>query len=196
MSHHRRAFVSKLIVLAAVFLLGATAAQAGALVYGTAAWTNKDLSLREGPGNRYDVIGGVTGEIRIRVERCTRRWCYIRGDEGSGWVTIDHLSFGQAPGYFLDGPKLHYPSGGAGQVCFYSGKHYTGTAYCGRAGNVVADLVVYELDNHFASVSISGGVSVTVCRDRNFSSYCERVIESQPVLDRFLVNNVSSYRVH
>ena len=43
-------------------------------------------------------------------------------------------------------------------------------------------------------VRVNGG-SVTLCRDRDFSSYCERIVEDQAVIHGFLDNNVSSYRV-
>ena len=63
-----------------------------------------------------------------------------------------------------------------------------------RPGTVVHDLLLFDADNRFSSVEVNGG-SVTLCRDRDFSSYCERVVEDQPVLHGFLDNNVSSYRV-
>jgi uncharacterized protein YraI len=195
MPHRALALLISVVVFLSV-AAGTTTATAGALIYGTAAWTNKELPLYEGPGTRYDVVGDVSGEIRIRVERCTKTWCFIRGDKGDGWAAIDHLSFGQAPGTFHDGPNLHYPHGGPGIVCFYSGEGYTGTSVCAETGFVVPDLLLYELDNRFASVTIEGDVSVIVCRDRDFKSYCERVIQSDPALNEFLYRNVSSYRVY
>jgi hypothetical protein len=45
-------------------------------------------------------------------------------------------------------------------------------------------------------VSIEGNVSITLCRDRDYSSYCERFNESDPRLPGFLDNAVSSLRVH
>ena len=60
---------------------------------------------------------------------------------------------------------------------------------------VMTDLLLVELDNTFSSVSIEGAASVTACRDRQFKSYCERIIESQPVLHGFLDDGVTSYHV-
>lgn len=188
--------LSQLVVVALCLLLGATTAQAGALVYGSAAWTSKELALREGPSMRYDIIGIVSGEIQVRVERCKERWCFIRGDRGDGWVSISVLSFGEEPRDFLELPKQRYPGGGPGIVCFYSGAHFTGDAYCSEPGTIIYDLVLEDMDNRFESVTVEGGTSVTVCRDADFSSYCERVVQSEPVLDAFLFNNVSSYHVH
>ena len=37
--------------------------------------------------------------------------------------------------------------------------------------------------------------SVTACRDRHFTSYCERINESQPVLHGFLARRISSFHV-
>ena len=196
MWHRIKALTFSLLAVALLGPLWASTAQAGALVYGTAAWTNTNLSLRDGPGATYDVVGDISGEIKIRVERCTRRWCLIRGESSLGWVSIDHLSFGEGPGYLFDGPKLNYPGGGPGIVCFFSGQHFTGASVCAETGAVVHDLVLYGLDDRFSSVSIEGNVSVNVCRDMNFSSYCERVIESKPVLSRYLLRSVSSYRVY
>jgi uncharacterized protein YraI len=196
MLHPIRALALAVLAPLLLWSLAAGSAQAGALVYGTAAWTNTALTLREGPGPAYDVVGDMAGEIKIRVERCTKRWCLIRGEASVGWVSIDHLSFGEGPGYLFDGPKLNYPSGGPGIVCFYSGQHYSGAAVCAETGAVVHDLLLYGLDDRFSSVSIEGNVSVNLCRDMNFSSYCERVIESKPVLSRYLLRSVSSYRVY
>ena len=38
--------------------------------------------------------------------------------------------------------------------------------------------------------------SAALCRDRFFQSYCERIIESQPVLDHYLRRNLSSIRMY
>lgn len=38
--------------------------------------------------------------------------------------------------------------------------------------------------------------SAAACRDRFFQSYCERIVSSQPVLDQYLVRNLSSIRVY
>lgn len=172
-------------------------AGAGVLSYGTAAWTNKPLPLMAGPGNNYDVLGEVAGEIRVRVERCSGRWCVIRTDAGKGWVGIDHLSFGQDPGTPFDGPEFKYATqrGGPGEVCLYTGANFTGSKVCSKSGFVVHDLVHYDLDNRFASISIEGKVSVTVCRDLEFKNYCKKYVESAPTLGKFLSHNISSYRV-
>ena len=47
----------------------------------------------------------------------------------------------------------------------------------------------------YSSVRIEGS-SVLACRDRDFTSYCELIVESQPRLNGFLENNLSSYRVY
>jgi hypothetical protein len=91
---------------------------------------------------------------------------------------------------------LQYPSGGPGEVCLYEGHNYTGDSLCLKSGSVSHDLLLQHLDNRYSSVTVQGNVSVTLCRDREFSSYCERVLHDQPALNGFLDNNVSSYRVH
>ena len=58
---------------------------------------------------------------------------------------------------------------------------------------MVHDLKLYGRDNAYASVTTGGG-SVTVCRDRGFSSYCERIVEDTN-LTGFLARSVSSFRV-
>jgi len=162
----------------------------------TPAWTNVDVVLREGPGNVYDVTGEVAGESRVGVWRCHYRWCRITGPGGQGWVSIDYLSFGQLPGGPFSGPKLDYPAGGPGQVCFYTGRNFSGREVCSKSGTVVRDLVLYDLDDSFASIAVEGNVSVMVCRDFDFSSYCKRIVESQPSLKGFLDHAISSYRVY
>lgn len=182
--------------LAAVLGLLAALLPAGTAFAGTKAWSNIPLVLREGPGAAYDVTGEIAGEIRIIVDRCSRRWCKIRAEGERGWAEIDHISFGQQPGGPFDGPKLNYPQGGPGQVCFFEGPNYTGGSVCSETGKVVHDLLLLDIDNRFASVSVEGDVSALVCRDFNFTSYCERIIESKPRLPRFLYRAVSSYRIY
>ena len=89
-----------------------------------------------------------------------------------------------------------YPAGGPGSVCFYEGRNFTGASLCAGPGQVFNDLTLYGHDNRFSSVEITGDVSVAACRDRGFQSYCERIIESQPVMDQYLVRNLSSIRVY
>ncbi|RUT34989.1 hypothetical protein EMQ25_03275 [Arsenicitalea aurantiaca] len=163
---------------------------------GTAAWTNSAQIVYEGPGLRYRIMGEVPGEVRVRVERCSNAWCRIRADHARGWVALDALSFGQAPGGPFSGPKLNLKAGGPGEVCFHSGRNFTGETHCARSGTVVPDLLLYNRDNRVASISIAGNVSVMVCRDRNFVNYCQRINDSTPRLTGYLENNVSSYRVY
>jgi len=190
-----RGFTALKQVLAPVMVMLALM-MPGAAMAASKAWSNVDLLLREGPGAVYDVTGQLPGEIRIGVDRCWNRWCKVRAKNQSGWVSIDEISFGQAPGGPFSGPKLNYPSGGPGRVCFYTGGNYTGTELCAESGFVVKDLVLLHRDNTFASVRIEGNVSALVCRDFDFSSYCERVIENKPQLSRFLNRNVSSFRIY
>ncbi len=163
-----------------------------AIETGTPAWLIKGQILYEGPGHAYDVTGELGGETRINVDRCTYRWCRIHAHGQYGWVSRDNISFGQHPRGPLTGPRLNYPSGGT--VCFYSGRNYTGESFCAEPGMVVRDLLLYDRDNLYVSVRTGGG-SVTVCRDREFTSYCERIIEDQPVMHGFLARNLSSFRV-
>jgi hypothetical protein len=111
-----------------------------------------------------------------------------------GWVGIHKISFGQEPRGPLTGPRLNYPSGN-GTVCFYTGQNYSGTAVCNGSGFVMTDLKLVDLDNTFSSVTVEGAASVTACRDRKFTSYCERIVESQPVLNGFLDDGLTSYRI-
>lgn len=185
---------TRLLPLLAMLAALALPTAAAAIETGTPAWLVNGQVLRAGPGAAYDVTGELGGEARIRVDRCTYRWCQIHADGARGWVSRDNVNFGQHPRGPLTGPRLNYPSGGT--VCFYTGRNFTGDHLCAGAGAVIRDLLISGLDNRFASVLIEGSGSVTVCRDRDFSSYCERIIESTPVLPGLLEYAISSYRVH
>ncbi|RYE88300.1 MAG: hypothetical protein EOP19_01825 [Hyphomicrobiales bacterium] len=174
--------------------LAALATPAVAAETGTPAWLINGTTLLEGPGGAYQPTGELGDETRIRVDRCSGPWCKIHAQGVRGWVSLYNISFGQEPRGPLTGPRLNYPSGN-GTVCFYTGRNYSGTAYCNNSGFVVPDALLAGVDNSFSSVSIEGSASVTACRDRKFQSYCERIIESQPALHGFLDNNVSSYRI-
>jgi uncharacterized protein YraI len=182
-----------LVGLVALLAIALSSAPARA-EYGTEAWALTDLTLFQGPGNAYSVTGTITGRTEIQVERCAPRWCLVRQGHTSGWASRDHIGYGQEPNYPLTGPRLNYATGGT--VCFYTGTHYSGTEYCFEAGFVARDLLLHGIDNAFASVRIPDRGSASVCRNRDFHSYCERVVASQPVLDQYLMRNVSSIRVH
>jgi uncharacterized protein YraI len=186
------AFARTLAMLAAALAIAAFAVPAAAVETGTPAWLINGQSLLEGPGAAYAVTGELGDETRIHVDRCSALWCLIHAEGAKGWVSASNVTFGQEPRGPFTGPRLNYPTGGT--VCFYTGTNYSGTEVCSGPGFVVPDLLLYGRDNSFSSVTVGGG-SVTACRDRKFKSYCERIVEDQPVLTGFLDDGVSSYRV-
>ena len=181
--------------LSLALLLG-FALPASAVQTGTPAWTLKALTLMEGPGNAYDSTGEVEAEARVYVDRCSKTWCQIHAGGQQGWVDLYALAFGQEARPPLSGPRLDYNKGGPGSVCLYEGANFTGEALCAGSGFVVHDLLLTHKDNRYSSVQIDGNVSVLLCRDRDFKSYCVRVNESQDHLHGFLNNAVSSLRVY
>jgi uncharacterized protein YraI len=185
MLHFNRLALACLAFLA--FALPAAAAEVG-----TRAWLINGQSLMEGPGTAYDVVGELGDETRVRVDRCTYQWCLLHAEGQKGWASRDNISFGQHPRGPLTGPRLNYPSGAT--ICLYEGRNFTGDSVCMKPGTVVHDLLLFDTDNRYSSVEVNGG-SVTLCRNRNFSSYCERVVEDQASLNGFLDNGVSSVRV-
>lgn len=180
------------LLTAIMLLVAAPSAAFAHTESGTHAWSKDTLTLREGPGREYAVSGNIGGELAIKVLRCQRIWCLVDGDTGRGWTHIAGISFGKGP-HTGFGSNLNYATGGT--ACFYTGTNYTGTELCLSTGHVIRDLALRGMDNSFSSVRISG-TSVSACRDRFFQSYCERITASQPVLDRFLLRNLSSIRVH
>jgi uncharacterized protein YraI len=163
---------------------------------GTLAWSTQVLVLQSGPGAAYDVTGEIPADVQIKVLRCQRLWCLVDGETGRGWTSLDHIAFGKTSTDWPGGINPNYPEGGPGEVCFYTGTNYSGTAFCAGPGRVVQDFALLNMDNTFASVELVGNVSVAACRDRFFQSYCERIIESQPVLDEYLHRALSSARVY
>lgn len=186
-------FLASLSALA--FLVLGTAATMAAQV-GTPAWSIRPLVLMEGPGTAYDVVGEIDGQVRIYVDRCSRQWCRVHSGRSAGWTSLYDIAFGNV----LRGPlylaPIPYKSGGPGLVCLYEGRNFTGTAFCATSGTIVSDFLLLHADNVFSSVSIEGDVSVDLCRDRGFHSYCERINDSEAALNRFLDNNVSAMQVY
>ncbi len=183
------------LALSLALLLG-LAVPASAVQTGTPAWTLKALTLMEGPGNAYDVTGEIEAEARVYVDRCSKQWCQIHAGGQQGWVDLYALAFGQEAKPPLSGPRLNLKKGGPGTICLYEGANFTGDSLCAGSGFVVHDLLLTRQDNRYSSVQIEGNVSVLLCRDRNFKSYCVRVNESQARLHGFLNNGVSSLRVY
>jgi hypothetical protein len=185
------------LVVALLALLSFFAAPAlGASESGTQGWSLQNLTLRSGPGAAYAVTGEIPAKVAIKVLRCQRLWCNVDGEGGRGWTSKDNIGFGLVPEDWLGTKSPDYPAGGPGQICFFEGTNYTGYSLCAGPGQVFQDLALYSLDNRFSSVEITGDVSAAACRDRFFQSYCERIIESQPVMDRYLARNLSSIRVY
>jgi uncharacterized protein YraI len=186
-----RLITAALTALVWFSLAGATVAAQ----IGTHAWTRNAVTLYDGPGTEYDVVGDLADAIEVRVERCEPIWCRVSAGNHRGWMYRLALSFGQTDRGPLEGPKHNYGSG-AGTVCLYTGPNYTGESFCRNSGFVMRDMKLYGVDNLYSSVTIEGNTSVLLCRDRQFRSYCERVNASQPNLHGFLSNNVSSLHIY
>ncbi|MDB5541508.1 MAG: hypothetical protein JWQ89_3235 [Devosia sp.] len=179
---------------ALVFLILAMGT-ASAQTVGTPAWSIRPLVLFEGPGRDYDVTGQIEGQVRIYVDRCSKLWCRVHAGGQAGWTSLYDVAFGRVARGPLTGPRLNYKWGGPGQVCLYEGHNYTGSAICGRSGTRIRDLLLLHADNLYSSVTIEGDVSVMLCRDRDFHSYCE-LMNNSGNLQGFLDNNVSSVQVY
>lgn len=190
--------MKRLINLAFTLALGfASAAPAAAVSdVGSHGWALVDLTLRDGPGAAYDVTGQIPENTAIRVLRCQVNWCVVDAGSQRGWTSREAVGFGRTPEGPLFSIQPNYPSGGPGTVCFYEGRNYSGASLCAQSGQVFTDLERYGYDNRFASVQVTGNVSAMACRDRGFQSYCERIVESKPVLNQFLLRNLSSIRIY
>ncbi|UYO00986.1 MAG: hypothetical protein KIT02_07225 [Devosia sp.] len=188
-------FAAFVVLLASLFTALMAPAQADDAP-GSHGWSRKTLELRSGPGPAYDRSGEIEGKVAIHILRCQELWCLVDGPGGRGWADRYHIGFGQTPAWPRTGPRLNYGAGGPGEVCFYTGTHFSGRALCAGPGEVFNDLALWGLDNVFSSVRITGDVSAAACRDRKFQSYCERIISDQPVLDQYLRRSLSSIRVY
>ena len=187
-----RRFGRLLTALATLALLAGAPAFA-ASESGTHAWSSDTLTLRDGPGLAYHVTGEIAADLPIKVLRCEELWCAVEGDGGRGWTSKQFVVFGLTSTDWPGGVNPDYPSGGS--MCFYTGANYTGAEFCVGSGRVIHDLDLLGLDNSFASVKVEGA-SAAACRDRDFQSYCERIIADQPALDPYLRRALSSIRVY
>ena len=178
----------------ALLVLGTVAASA--VQVGTPAWSVRPLVLMEGPGHEYNVVGEIDGKVRIYVDRCAREWCRVHAGRAAGWTSLYDIAFGNVIRSPLTLAPFPYKWGGPGFICLYEGHNYSGQSLCFNSGSRVRDLLLLGADNRFSSVSIEGNVSVMLCRDRDYHSYCERLNDSQGVLQGFLDNNVSSVWVY
>lgn len=186
----------KSLAIAATLIAASVVPSLAASESGSHGWALQSLSLRSGPGAAYDFSGTIAENSAIKILRCQKVWCLVDGPGGRGWTALERVGFGTAPEGPLFAIQPDYPAGGPGSVCFYTGTNYTGASFCAGPGQVFPDLALYGVDNSFSSVQVNGNVSAAACRERKFHSYCERIIASQPVLDRFLNRNLSSIRVY
>ena len=186
-------YFGRLLTALAAIVLFATGAAFAASESGTHAWSTDTLILREGPGIEYDVNGQIAADLRIKVLRCEELWCIVDGEGGRGWTGKQSIAFGKTSADWPGGVNPNYPTGGT--ICFYQGTNFTGAELCLSSGRVIPDLALLGLDNRFSSARVYGA-SAAACRDRDFQSYCERIIADQPVLDQYLRHALSSIRVY
>lgn len=159
------------------------------------AWALKSIPMQSGPGTRYEKLTESVSEGQaISITRCTERWCTIA--EAEGWLSMNNISFGQSASAAFVGPKFNTGRNGSGKVCLFDRENYSGNSVCLSSGNVAIDLKFLGWDNTISSVSVGDGVSVNLCRDRNFSSLCVLIDQSTPTLQRLLNNSISSWRVY
>lgn len=187
----RDALLITLITFASFFGLGLVSATA--VEVGSPAIVLSTTNLLSGPGTRYPSVASVAESQDVIVVRCTNRWCLIAGT--NGWMSIDDLSFGNFERRPFHGTVTNIGRGGPGQVCFHDGANYSGETLCLPSGTVARDLLLLGWDNRVSSITVEGNVSVNLCRDREFTSYCELVAESQPSVNRLLNNSASSWQV-
>lgn len=185
-------YLGHLLIALTAMMVFATASFA-ASESGTHAWSTNPLTLRSGPGLAYDVTGQIAADLQIKVLRCEELWCVVDGSGGRGWTDKQSIVFGVTSTDWPGGVHPDYPTGGT--VCFYQGTNFTGSELCLGTGRVIDDLALLGLDNGFSSVKVFD-TSAAVCRDRDFQSYCERIIADQPVLDQYLRRALSSIRVY
>jgi hypothetical protein len=169
-------------------------AGAGSAFAGTAAWLLSDAPMIAGPGIHYKSVGNGAEGALVSVERCSRSYCKVDFEGRIGWVSLSNLSFGLEARHLWTGMHFDRKSGN-GSACLYSGPNFTGDYLCRDSGFVVTDLARTDLDNLFMSVTIDGDASILVCRDLNFTSYCETLTKDTPTLSRFLSRNISSIRI-
>lgn len=168
----------------------------GSAAWTTEGWINFTGVLYEGPSTVYPVTGHVAARIRVRVDRCSERWCLIHVGGQKGWLPIENVSFGQYPDGVFAGPRFPNMKAGGGEVCFYTGRNYTGETFCATSGHVYQDLLLNGWDNAFASVKVEGAANALVCRDRNFRSYCKIIDVNTSSLEGLLSHSISSIRVY
>lgn len=192
LSFFKTSTASKLLILSCVVVLNATTHS----LAGTSALVKSAGGLFHGPGINYTSTGAVEAESEITVERCLSYWCKVSTTTSAGWMERAKISFGQHARGAMSGPKFTRKSGGPGEVCLYTGKQFSGQSLCRGSGFVIQDLSRSSLDNRFSSVTVSGDVSVMVCRDFFFSSFCEHVTTDTAVLPPLLKGEVSSIRIY
>jgi len=163
---------------------------------GSPGWSRERLVLREGPGANYAVVGEIQGEVAIKILRCRKLWCMVDGPGGKGWTGNGALDFGKDPHWPLFDADNQWPDVAGGSMCFYEGTNYSGRSFCAGTGEVFLDLATWGWDNRIGSIEVISPTSAAICRDREFQSYCIRVVSSQPTLDPLLARNLSSIRVY
>jgi hypothetical protein len=192
MPHFLRTLV--FLAIAGLSAVSGSASALAASASGSLAWSTKPATLHEGPGQEYRILGQIPAEQRIKVLRCQKAWCFVDGPGGRGWTSLYAVDFGKSPGIEWNEWTFERPA--PRQVCFYEGENYTGEALCAGPGTRIEDLLLLGADNRYSSVRVEGKVAAAACRDRDFQSYCERVVRSQPRLDQYLNNALSSIEVY
>jgi len=86
------------LAVAAGLAFSALPAQANADAdISTRAFTNRVLTVYNGPGGDALAVGVLPGGYRVAVDRCSRLWCNVHVGRHHGWVWLYALSFGAGP---------------------------------------------------------------------------------------------------
>lgn len=148
---------------------------------GNNAVATTSVNVRSGPGTSYPVVDVLRAGQSVRISRCTGGWCSIDQRGPSGWVSQRYLAETGGGG-----------GGARGEAYFYDDTRFRGRSFCARPGDSNRNLGAWN--NRISSISVSGGVRVEACADRNLRD-CEVFRSDVSRLPWWLYRNVSSYRI-
>lgn len=158
-----------------------------------------NLNVRSGPGPNNPVVHVLQRGEEVDILRCSNGWCLVESRGPTGWAARNYLrdiiQTGPAPRPPVvqpPRPPVVQPPVGQSSVCFFDQANFRGRSFCAWPGDSEANLGSWG--DRIVSVRVNGRAAVDICQSRNFRN-CTFFDRDVPSLNRWLANNVGSYRV-
>ncbi|MCF6344615.1 MAG: SH3 domain-containing protein [Devosiaceae bacterium] len=166
------------------------------------------VNVRSGPSTSYAKIDTLYAGEKVTITQCQGGWCYVKHPGPDGWVSKNYLAPASGGNSSADDAALAAfltifgavvqnittpPAPVTPKVCFYNGTNYSGSSFCVNAG-ASNNKIVGFWNNRISSLKVTGGASVTLCRNWFYGGLCKSYGSNKANLGVIMSNKASSFQ--